>query len=215
MGKTPFENSSTTQLFKKILNEEPNYAGISSDLTYLLVNILKKNPNERFTLLKIKTCHCLQEITYQKLMTETIKSIMAKDEQDFVEHELIENLSEENRSVAIHILLKQKINVLIECLNHVNLDILDSFRDDEIQKSSGQNIEGKKQVRIPRRNSNPVFKNHESNPLTPQEDQKTENSKPLLSRKRRVSIQQHIINAQHVPLCKSAFTIPPTFSVLK
>jgi hypothetical protein len=184
-------------------------------LTYLLVNILKKNPDERFTLLKIRICFCLQEITYKKLIDDIIKSIMVKDEQDFVEHELVENISEENRSVAIHILSKQKKILLIECLNHMNIDIIDILRDEEIQKSSGQNIEGKRQVRIPRRNSNPVLKNHESFPLTPQGDHKREISNPLLSRKRRRSIQQHIINAQHAPLCESAFTIPPTFSVLK
>jgi serine/threonine protein kinase len=76
IGKRPFESSNKIQLFKKIFNEEPSYTGLSSDLTYMVVNMLKKNPDERFTLLKINIFETILNYKCRNFLNETLKLIM-------------------------------------------------------------------------------------------------------------------------------------------
>lgn len=125
-GYKPFDDITEAAIHKKILEIEPDYTGISKDLTNLLQNLLQKKPSLRVKISNMKNFCCLQQLTYTKFLSNTIENLMLMKEENLVDKELEKSLTPENREVMKHIVFKEKITSLIHCLNHLDFNILES-----------------------------------------------------------------------------------------
>jgi serine/threonine protein kinase len=197
-GNVPFQALNHSSLFQNIIKSEPAYAGILPQFTTLLENILKKDPNERFSLQQIKDHSIFQDHPYLKFLKETLGNVMASHYKDFVENDFGENLLGKKQSIILHILSKEKITELIKCLNCYDFMIYRIKSDEKIEvkqkfpKSKSQFI-NKKNDEINTLKRTNYIGQHIISPR--------ENHVPHINHHRQTSFPKIIIKSKRVPIC--------------
>jgi serine/threonine protein kinase len=193
-GKLPFDGKNQNDLFRKILNNEPIYEEISTDLANLIQQHLKKNSNDRISLSDIQKHRCLQFLDYKQFLKSTITQLMKLSKKTFMKNYFDDHNSKKYLFIENQILFKEQITDFLECLNPIKFDNL----------RSNQLIEMKTQT-INRIKSQPNIGYHRNNESTDLV-LNTERSKNNILKNRRIIIQHTITSAQHAPILSSATT---------
>jgi serine/threonine protein kinase len=198
-GKLPFEGKNQNTLCRQIKFNEPNYDGISPDLTNLIKQLLKKNPDERITLSDIQSHSCFLYFDYCQLLNSTLEQVKTFYETILTKNDQNDNFLKE------HILNKGQITDFLHCLNQIKFENVRSY---QIFEKKTQMINQKKSqpnTRF-RRRSDPtscLFKERYPISFT---NIKINLSKSSILKNRGMIIQQTINSAHHAPILDSATT---------
>jgi serine/threonine protein kinase len=122
-GKLPFRRKSQKVIFDQIQNHKSNESEISSDLTNLIHQLLKKNPDERVFLHIIQKHPCFLLIYYNQLLNSSLEQAMKLYHENLIGNS-IKNMSlSQNLLIENHILIKEKITVHLRCLNQIEFQV--------------------------------------------------------------------------------------------
>lgn len=204
VGKRPFENSNTNQLFQNIQESEPDYTGVSYSLRDLVENMLKKNLKERISLRQIKNYYSIQKTYYYQSLNETLSTVMEKKEEDLIDNLFNDNLKKENCSIMKQILAKDKVTDLIRCVNHLNIFTHEQNSFAHIKPTQDEKEE--KQLIMKRQDSPLKYLKPVTIRYYPQTNAKKENYTQFSNQKRYKSTQNTNRKNHDSPLFKFPFT---------
>jgi serine/threonine protein kinase len=196
-GYFPFDSHNRVGLIQEITFEEPIYNGSSDLITNLMINLLQKNPDKRFSLQQILNHEIIQNFPYQQFLTNTLTKVLAHTVEDSNENHNNEDILNEESSINYHILGKEK-----EINEIKNLNQLDFLQDDI---NFDEKFPSLHTLRINKRPS--IMINKIINAGVLQSSRKSNNQEVHSNQRSRKSIMNQIIFGQHAPLCPSASTI--------
>jgi serine/threonine protein kinase len=202
-GKLPFYGENQTILFQQILSSEPKYEGISPELTSLIQQCLKKNPDERISLLDIQNQPSLLLFDYSQLLKSTLTQAITFYDELLIDDDSDNTVLQKCQIIKNRILIKEKITTFMECLNQG--EFMQINTDQYVQKPSHMiNMKESRPNSISRRFSEPanqLFQRKELLSLHQKNQQRTH-----FPRNRRNIIQQTIVSSHHTPILESAKT---------
>jgi serine/threonine protein kinase len=102
-GKLPFKKNNLNFLFKQIQNSEPNYDEIPKDISNLIQNLLKKDPNDRISLSDIKNHPYLLSFDYNHILASTLERIKTLYEDSSFNVDFDDGLLEQNQFITFQI----------------------------------------------------------------------------------------------------------------
>jgi serine/threonine protein kinase len=198
-GKLPFDNQNRNLLFKQIQNCEPDYDKNSEDISKLIQDLLKKNPDDRISLSKIKNHSCLLSSDYNQLLTTTLERIRTFDEDSFINNDFDDEFLDKHDLIKNKILMKEKITDFLKILNRINYE----RHQFPVNRSQTMNQIDFSRQKIPQRFTEPAhYKLQEKNSLS----LRANKSIPHICKNRRQIIQRTIFDAHHIPILDSAKT---------